>query len=61
MIPTDWKEGLIIKLHNKGDRYNCNNYHGITLLNVASKVLSLIILERLYDSTEPRYITAEYR
>lgn len=51
--PTEWKEGVIIKLHKKGDKKDCNNYRGLTLLNTASKVLTLILLRRLTDSLEP--------
>ena len=29
-IPEDWKMGLIVKLHKKGDLSNCNNWRGIT-------------------------------
>ena len=46
-IPKDWKCGVLIKLPKKGDLSNCNNWRGITLLNVTSKILTRIILERL--------------
>ena len=46
-IPDDWKMGLIVKLPNKGDLSNCNNWRGITLLSLTSKAFSKIIQERL--------------
>lgn len=52
-VPDDWQEGIIIKLFKKGNKADCNNYRGITLLNVASKIFSLTLLERLQDALEP--------
>lgn len=52
-VPNDWQEGLIVKLFKKGSKTECNNYRGITLLNVASKVFALVILDRLQDALEP--------
>ena len=52
IIPSEWKKGLIIKLPKKGDLTNCDNWRGITLLTLGSKVLSRIILERIKDHVE---------
>jgi sorting nexin-29 len=51
-MPDDWKVGLIVPLFKKGDKMRCNNYRGITLLNVPYKILSSIILERLREYSE---------
>ena len=51
-MPDDWKVGLIVPLFKKGDKVKCENCRGITLLNVACKVLSSIILERLKQYSE---------
>ena len=51
-IPTDWKEGYLIKLPKKGDLSNCANYRGITLLSIPGKVFNRIILNRLKDVEE---------
>ena len=48
-IPSEWKEGLLIKIPKKGDLGLCSNYRGITLLSVPGKVLNRVILERLKD------------
>ena len=44
-IPTEWKEGYLVKLPKKGDMQECKNYRGIMLLSVPGKVLNRIILE----------------
>ena len=46
-IPSEWKEGLLIKFPKEGDLGLCSNYGGITLLSVPGKVLNRVILERL--------------
>jgi hypothetical protein len=51
-IPEEWKEGLIIEIPKKGDLSNCNNWRGITLLNIPSKILTTIILNRITDTVE---------
>jgi len=58
-MPDDWKVGLLVPLFKKGDKMKCENYRGITLLNVAYKVLSSIILERLKEYSEE--ILGEYQ
>src|SRR4029434_11093095 len=52
--PTEWTEGYIVKLLKKGDRSNCNNYRGITLLSVPSKIFNRVILNRLQDAVDKR-------
>ena len=51
-IPTEWKTGHLVKLPKKGDLGNCNNWRGITLLVIASKVLTRVILARVKDSID---------
>jgi endonuclease/exonuclease/phosphatase family metal-dependent hydrolase len=51
-IPTDWKEGYLVKLPKKGDLQECTNYRGIMLLSVPGKILSRIILERLKEGID---------
>jgi hypothetical protein len=46
-VPEDWKRGHLVKLPKKGDLSSCNNWWGIMLLSISSKVLIKIILERL--------------
>lgn len=44
---SEWKEGLTYLTLKKEDKLQCNNYRGITLLNVSYKILSNIIFKRL--------------
>ncbi|PVD37252.1 hypothetical protein C0Q70_04249 [Pomacea canaliculata] len=46
-LPVACKIGLIVKLPKKGDLGDCNNWRGITLLSLTSKVSSKIVLSRL--------------
>jgi hypothetical protein len=46
-LPQQWKESIIIPIHKKGDKTECNNYRGISLLSTAYKILSNILLARL--------------
>ena len=51
-IPEAWKTGLIFKLPKKGDLGDCNNWRGITLLSLTSKIFSRIVLSRLTSALE---------
>jgi hypothetical protein len=46
-MPDQWKESVIVPIHEKGDKTDCNNYRGISLLSISYKILSNIVLSRL--------------
>jgi hypothetical protein len=46
-LPDQWKESIIIPVHKKGDKTECNNYHGISLVSNSYKIVSTILLSRL--------------
>ena len=51
-LPEEWKESIIVPIHKKGDKTDCNNYRGISLLPTAYKILSNILLSRLTPYTK---------
>lgn len=53
-VPTEWKEGYLVKLPKKGDLSSCSNYRGITLLSIPGKVLNRVILNRIKDAVDPQ-------
>jgi hypothetical protein len=46
-LAQQWKESIIVPTHKKGDKTDCSNYQGISLLSTAYKILSIILLARL--------------
>ena len=36
-VPQQWKDAVITALHNKGDKTECGNYRGISLVSHAGK------------------------
>jgi hypothetical protein len=46
-MPYQWKESIILPVHKKGDKTDCSNYRGISLLSTSYKILSNILLSRL--------------
>ncbi|CAH8292225.1 unnamed protein product, partial [Schistosoma turkestanicum] len=48
-VPSDWKEGYLIKIPKKGDLSKCENYRGITLLSIPGKVFNRVLLNRMKD------------
>ena len=57
--PDDWTESLIHPLHKKGDKNCPDNYRGISLLNVCSKIYSYILNKRLTAWAEENNVINE--
>jgi exonuclease III len=51
-VPAEWKRAIIIPLHKKKDKMDCNNYRGISLLCHSSKIYTSIVLHRLRKRTD---------
>ena len=51
-MPTDWNLSLICPKHKKGDIMDCSNYRGVSLLNIAYKILSSILFMRISPFAE---------
>jgi hypothetical protein len=46
-LPHQWKESIVVPVHKKGDKTECSNSQGTSLLSTSYKVLSNILLSRL--------------
>ena len=51
-MPEELKESIIVPIYKKGDKTDCSNYRGISLLAPTSKILSNILLSRLTPYAE---------
>jgi hypothetical protein len=51
-LPEQWKESIIVPIYKKGDKTDCSNYRGISLLSTTYKILSNILLSKLTPSAE---------
>ena len=45
-LPEEWKESIIVPIYKKGNKTDCSNYRGISLLQTTYKILSNILLSR---------------
>ena len=56
-MPHAWQDANIVTILvgflKKGDRTNCGNYRGISLLSIASKMFARILLNRLSTHITP--------
>ena len=50
--PDDWKLQEFVMLYKSGDPKNCSNYRTIALISHASKILLIVILNRLKNKVE---------
>jgi sorting nexin-29 len=53
-MPNDWKCCLPIKIPKNVDTVNCDNWRGITLLYIPSKVFTRILLNRIKEHVNYR-------
>ena len=44
VIPTDWRQALVVPIYKKGARYNLTNYRPISLTSCISKLLEACVL-----------------
>ena len=50
--PSDWTKQLILQIYKKGSQSECDNFRGIALLIVPSKVFTKVISNRLKPHLE---------
>ena len=47
-LPQDLGDAVFVSLYkNKGEKSDCSNYLGITLLSISGKILACVLLNRL--------------
>jgi hypothetical protein len=51
-LPEEWKESVIVPIYKKGDKTDCSNYRGISLLSTTYNILTNILLSRLTPYAE---------
>jgi hypothetical protein len=51
-FPSRWKTSVLFPLFKKGDRSVCKNYRGISLIDVAYKLVEAVILDRIRPAVE---------
>ncbi len=52
-VPDKWRKAIIVPLHKgKGNKDECNNYRGVSLLSVPGKIYGTILTQRLMQVTE---------
>lgn len=53
VVPSEWCEACIVPLYKgKGDKYECGNYRGISLLSVIGKLYGRILIGRITAVTD---------
>ena len=55
-VPQAWKDASIVPIYKKGDRTDCGNYRGISLLSTACKIFARILLNRLSTHITPEVV-----
>ena len=47
MIPSEWQNGVIVKIPKKGDLSDCGNWRGIALSPITLKIFCKVLLNRI--------------
>ena len=58
-VPQQWKDAAITVLHKKGDKTDCGNFRGISLVSHAGKVLLKVVARRLSAYCEAKGLLPE--
>ena len=58
-FPENWRESILLPIHKKGDPQNPDNYRGISLTSILSKVFTSILTHRLQNWAEINDIIVE--
>ena len=58
-VVEEWRMSTIVPLLKKGDVEVCDNYRGISLLSIPSKVLAKVLYRRIEEKVEPQLHEAQ--
>ena len=58
-VPQPWKDAAVTLLHKKGDKTECGNYRGISLVSHGGKVLLKVVARRLSAYCEAKGLLPE--
>nr|VZI41908.1 unnamed protein product [Spirometra erinaceieuropaei] len=53
-VPDDWGLGILVPILKKGDKTRCENYRGISLIDVAAKIFAIVLLRRFQAVRDSR-------
>ena len=59
-VPEDFGRGIIVPILKKGDRKDCKNYRGITLIPHTAKILERILDNRIRKMVEENLVEEQY-
>lgn len=51
-VPDDWAKAVIVPIYKKGDKKDCGNYRGISLLSVPGKIYAGVLERKLRSIVE---------
>ena len=51
-FPKDWRTSIILPFYKKGDKTECRNYRGISLIDITVKIFRIILLNRFKSARE---------
>ena len=58
-VPQQWKNAVVTVLHKKGDKTECGNYRGISLVSHACNILLKVVARRLSAYCEAKGLLPE--
>nr|VZI30731.1 unnamed protein product [Spirometra erinaceieuropaei] len=54
VVPDDWGLGILVPILKKGDKTRCENYRGISLIDIATKIFAIVLLRRFQAVRDSR-------
>ena len=58
-VPSDWCNAVIVPIPKKGDLLECDNWRGISMLEVVGKILPRVIQDRLQEIVEEEVLESQ--